>query len=114
MRDGASGARQVILSPATCHVSHLMNSKPPAARSRPEAAQGAARTEGTAGIGAHPQRPRRRGMEAVPERIDHGESERIILPPSIGVDTKRGFSMVNAVMALNEAEAPEALREERP
>ena len=44
-----------------------MNSKPPAARSRPEAAQGAARAEGTAGVGAHPQRPRRRGMEAVPE-----------------------------------------------
>ena len=41
--------------------------QPPAARSRPEAAQGAARAEGTAGVGAHPQRPRRRGMETVPE-----------------------------------------------
>ena len=41
--------------------------QPPAARSRLEAAQRAARTEGTAGVGAHPQRPRRRGMETVPE-----------------------------------------------
>ena len=41
--------------------------QPPAARSWPEAAQGATRAEGTAGFGAHPQRPRRRRVETVPE-----------------------------------------------
>ena len=41
--------------------------QPSAARSRPEAAHRAARAEGTAGDGAHSQRPRRRGVETVPE-----------------------------------------------
>ncbi len=53
-----------------------INGKPPAARSRLEAAQGAARTEGTAGISTDSQRPRRRGMEAVHERIKQREGER--------------------------------------
>ena len=39
--------------------------QPSAARSRPEAAQCAARTEGIAGIGTHPQRPRHSRVEAV-------------------------------------------------
>ncbi len=41
--------------------------RPPPARGRPEAAQRSARTEGNAGVGPHSQRPRRRGVEAVPE-----------------------------------------------
>src|SRR5271166_5397672 len=51
----------------------LPQGQPPAARSRLEAAQGAARAEGAAGLGAHPQRPRHRGMETVPERIEQRE-----------------------------------------
>ena len=47
----------------------LPQGQPPAARSRLETAQRAARAEGTAGDGAPPQRPRHRGMETVPERM---------------------------------------------
>lgn len=41
--------------------------RPSPARGRPHAAQRPARTEGTAGVGHDPQRPRRRGVEAVPQ-----------------------------------------------
>src|ERR1019366_9431637 len=53
----------------------LPQGQPPAARSRLEAAQRAARAEGTAGDGAPPQRPRHRGMETVPERMKQWEGE---------------------------------------
>ena len=48
--------------------------QPPAARSRPETAQGPTGTAGTVGIGAHPQCPRCCRMEAVSERMSQWES----------------------------------------
>ena len=49
--------------------------QPPAARGRPEAAQCAARAEGIAGIGTHPQRPRYSRVEAVCAGINQREGE---------------------------------------
>src|SRR6185369_3299040 len=48
--------------------------QPPAARSRTETAQHAARAQGTAGIGNHSQRARHRCVEAVPERLNNGRA----------------------------------------
>ena len=50
--------------------------QPSAARSRLEAAQRAARAEGTAGDGAHSQRPRHRGLETVREGMKQREGGR--------------------------------------
>ena len=56
--------------------------RPPAARGRPQAAHRPARAEGTAGDGAHPQRPRRGRVETVPEGMRKRGGWSRVTPPA--------------------------------